>query len=129
LELGRLPGVYGENSSWDLYQQGIWSLKRLPSVTKQDLYASRETQTQPQNLEPKICPSYKKCRDEDEAELERTANPWLAQIGTHPVGERQPLILLMIPRYAYRQEPSIIVFWGASSSSWWKQMQRPRAKH
>ena len=39
----------------------------------------------PQNLQPKICPAYKICRDKDGAEIEGTANQCLAQLETYPM--------------------------------------------
>jgi len=45
------------------------------------------------------------------------------------MGENQPLTLLIILCYACRQEPSINCHLRASSSSKWKQMQNPTAKH
>jgi hypothetical protein len=47
----------------------------------------------------------------------------------HSSVEGHLLTLLTILCYTYKQEPSIIVSWEASSSSRWKQMQRPIAKH
>jgi hypothetical protein len=69
------------------------------------------------------------CRNKDRAEIEGMTNQCLSQLETHPMGESQPLMLLMIFCYGCRQEPSISVSWEASSSNWWKQMQRPTAKH
>jgi hypothetical protein len=68
-------------------------------------------------------------RDKDGAETEGTTNQWLSQLETYIMWESQPLTLLMILCYACRQEPSMTVFWEASSRSWWRQMQRPTAKH
>ena len=53
----------------------------------------------------------------------------LTQLETYPMGESQPLTFLMILGYVYRWKPSIINFWEAASSSSWKQMQKPTAKH
>jgi hypothetical protein len=55
-------------------------------------------------------------------------NDWPNLRPTPWVRESQLLTPLMILCYACSQEPSITVFWEASSSSWWKQMQRPTAK-
>ena len=76
-----------------------------------------------------MCPAYKMCRNTDEAETKRTVNQWLPQLEIHPTRERQPLTLLVILCYACRQESSITVSWEASSSSRWKQIERPAAKH
>jgi hypothetical protein len=68
-------------------------------------------------------------RDKDEAEIEGMTNQQLAQFEFYPMVVSQPLTLLMVLCYACKQEPSITVFWEASSDSWWKQMQRHIAKH
>lgn len=65
------------------------------------------------------------CRDTEGAEIEGMTNQWLA----HAMRESPPLILLMIFRYTCRPEPSITVIWEAFPRGWWKQMQRPIAKH
>jgi hypothetical protein len=54
-----------------------------------------------------------------------TASTWYS----YPMGEKQPLTLLMILCYACRQESNVTVSWEASSSIRWKQVQRPTAKH
>jgi hypothetical protein len=89
----------------------------------------QETSNHPQNLRPKICPAYKMCRDKDEAESEGIVDQWLAPLKAHPIGERQPLTVVMILLYVCKQEPCITVSWEASSSSGWKHMQRSIAKH
>lgn len=58
-----------------------------------------------QNL-TKICPASKKCRDKDGAMIEETANQQLALLETQPMGEHQPLTILLLC-CAYRQEPTI----------------------
>jgi hypothetical protein len=45
------------------------------------------------------------------------------------MGESQSLALLVILCYACKQDPSIIVSKEVSSSSEWKQTERPTAKH
>jgi hypothetical protein len=89
----------------------------------------RVTSTHPQNLQLKIFPAYKICRDRDGVETREMASQWLPQLEVHPMGECQPLTLLIILCYAFRQEPSIAVSWEASFNSSWKQMQRLTAKY
>jgi hypothetical protein len=67
--------------------------------------------------------------DKNGSETEEKGNRLLSQLETHSMWENQPPILLMILCYACRQELIIIVSWEASSSSRWKQMQKPIAKH
>jgi hypothetical protein len=62
------------------------------------------TPTQPQNLQPSICPAYKICRGEDGAEIEG-----MAQVEKHTRRENPSLTLLMIFCHTCRQEPSITV--------------------
>ena len=68
--------------------------------------ATSSSQAGLQNLQPKICPDYKKFRDkngaETEAETEQMANQRLAQIENHSVDKNQSLTLLMILCYSYR---------------------------
>ena len=49
---------------------GIWNLKKLPPVVRQEPQWSDRIPTHPQNFLPKICPVYKKCKDKDVAESE-----------------------------------------------------------
>ena len=67
--------------------------------------------------------------DKDGADIEGMAKQCLVQLETHPMEESQPLTLLMIFCYTYRQEPSIIIIREASPSNSWKQVQRATAKH
>lgn len=55
-----------------------------------------------------MCPSYKMHRGKDRAEREGMANQWLAQIKTNLMDKKQFLTLLLIYRYACRQDPSTI---------------------
>ena len=103
-------------------------MKRPPPVPRHDSQWIR-TPTHPQTFWPKICPTYKICRDKDGAEIEGTANHWLAQLETHPMDKHQSLKLLTILCYACRQKPSISVSWEALPSSWLEQTQIPTAKH
>ena len=48
-------------------------------------------------------------RDKDGAEIEGMANQCLTQLETHPMGKNQPLTLLMILCYAYRQKPTCLL--------------------
>ena len=61
------------------------------------------------------------------AEMGRMANQWLAQIKTHPMGNRQSLSLLMILCFAYRTEP--IISLRVPPIVVKKQMQRSSVKH
>jgi hypothetical protein len=69
-----------------------------------------------------MCPAYKICRDKDKAEAEGVAIQWLPQIETHNMNKNQSLTLLMIPCYACRQEPSIILIWEIPPNSQWNEM-------
>ena len=54
----------------------------------------------------------------------KTSSTWNPFMGKH-----QSLTLLMMICYVCRQESSMAVFWKAPPSSWFRQMQRPAAKH
>ena len=61
------------------------------------------------NLQPKICIAYKMNRDKDGTETEGNSEPMTAQLESHPMGESQPLALLIILYYACRHRPSTTV--------------------
>ena len=65
----------------------------------------------------------------EQTRREWMVHQWLGQLETHGTGESQSLTLLIILCCDCRQEPRITASWEASSSSMWKQMQKPIAKH
>ena len=83
----------------------------------------------PQNLQLKICPAHKMCKDKDGAETEGRANQWLPQLEAHSIWESQPLTLFKILCYAYRQEPNITLSGEALSRPRWRHIHRPTAKY
>lgn len=54
------------------------------------------------------------------------AHLWLSQTETLPIDQNQPPTLLVIVCYDCREEPSITVLWAVPTSSWVKQVQRPK---
>jgi hypothetical protein len=89
----------------------------------------REIPTLPSNLQPQICPAYKKCRARDGVETEGMTNQPNSPTWDPPLGRNPTPETLVTLCYVCRQEPSTTVSWEASSSSQWKQMQSPTAKH
>jgi hypothetical protein len=87
------------------------------------------TSIYPQNLQPKIYPANKMCRHKDGAKNWETANQWLPQLVIHPMWETTLTLLIILCNACRQEEPSITVSGEASSSSGWRQTQRPTAKH
>jgi len=56
-----------------------------PPIARQDSQWREKDSNPP--TEPQMCPAYKKCRDKDRTETEGTANQWLPQIETYPIGK------------------------------------------
>lgn len=68
-------------------------------------------------------------RGKDGAEIEGIANQCLVHVETHAMRGSPLLILLVIFWSTCRKEPRIITIREVSPRNWWKQMQRPIAKH
>jgi hypothetical protein len=69
------------------------------------------------------------CRGKDGDGFEWRDHKWLAQLKTHVMRGSKALTLLMTLIYNFRQEPNTTVLREESLRNWWKQMQRPTAKH
>jgi hypothetical protein len=78
----------------------MWSFP----VLKGDFQKSDKDTNPPIYLQLKICPAHKIYRDKVGAEIEGLASQCLAQLEIHPIGESQPLTLLMTLCYACRQD-------------------------
>lgn len=67
-------------------QSYVYFLKNLKYMT----FESSVILPTHKNLQPTICPTYKKCMDKDGAETGGTANQWLTQLETQPEGNSNP---------------------------------------
>jgi hypothetical protein len=97
-----------------------WSLHNNRTLTK---IVRREGDINPHTKpSTQICPAYKMKMDKDGAEIEGMVNQGLAHLETiHPMGDSQPLTLLLVLCYACRQDAEThSQISGRASGVFWK---------
>jgi hypothetical protein len=68
---------------------GIWNLKKLIPISRNNPGGAIEIPTHLQNFQPKTFPVYKKCRDKDTAQPVEMAR-LLAKLETNPLSNTNP---------------------------------------